>query len=369
VLFYWLIFLSFAAGAILYRVQGPQPAYAGPDWRTAPPSHFRSVAPVAVGLFLIVVIGLRFHVGGDWHNYEIAYDRIRIGSFGEALTRSKQEFGFVLINWVGAQFGWGIWFVNLLCAVPFSWGLVMLCRQQPNPWLALLVATPFLIVVVGMGFTRQAAAIGFLMIGIAEYIEKKSILRFVAYSMAGALFHRTVLVFVPIILLSAGRNKAISVLLAIFAVVIAYFTIYSTAVEAYAPGYLNGRYDAAGASVRVLMNILPALLLLATKDRMYRSREEKVVWKTFAILALLAGVALFAVSSSVIVDRLAMYLIPLQMFVLGRISLLFSKSGGSDVLWRALVIAYSAAVLFVWLNYGHFAGGWLPYRNYLTAPQ
>jgi hypothetical protein len=207
------------------------------------------------------------------------------------------------------------------------------------------------------------------MIGIAEYIEKKSILRFVAYSMAGALFHRTVLVFVPIILLSAGRNKAISVLLAIFAVVIAYFTIYSTAVEAYAPGYLNGRYDAAGASVRVLMNILPALLLLATKDRMYRSREEKVVWKTFAILALLAGVALFAVSSSVIVDRLAMYLIPLQMFVLGRISLLFSKSGGSDVLWRALVIAYSAAVLFVWLNYGHFAGGWLPYRNYLTAPQ
>ena len=50
-------------------------------------------------------------------------------------------------------------------AVPFTYGLFRICRQQPNPWLALVVATPFLIIVVGMGYTRQAAAMGFLMIG------------------------------------------------------------------------------------------------------------------------------------------------------------------------------------------------------------
>src|SRR5207248_2630423 len=142
-----------------------------------------------------------------------------------------------------------------------------------------------------MGFTRQGAALGFLMAGLADYIETRSLVRFAVYTLIGGLFHRTVLVFIPIILLAAGRNKVVSVLLALGAAVIGYFTIFTSSIEYYQTGYLNGRFDAAGAAVRVLMNVLPALLLLLTGDRLYRSREEKVVWKTFAILSVAAGAA------------------------------------------------------------------------------
>jgi hypothetical protein len=117
------------------------------------------------------------------------------------------------------------------------------------------------------------------------------------------------------------------------------------------------------------MNVLPALVLLLTKDRFYRSPREKMVWKTFAILALISAVALPLVSSSVIVDRLGMYLIPLQMFVLGRLPVIASPTGEPSMAWRFAVVAYSAAVLYVWLTYGHYSGGWLPYRSYLSPPQ
>jgi hypothetical protein len=187
-------------------------------------------------------------------------------------------------------------------------------------------------------------------------------------TVAGAFFHRTVLVFVPIIVIATGRSKFASAFLGLLAVVLIYFTVVSSSIEYYQQGYLEGRYDAAGATVRVLMNILPAIILLVAKDRFYRSAREKVVWKTFAILALISGVALMLITSSVIVDRLGMYLIPLQMFVLGRLPLVASPNGQPSVAWRGAVAAYSAAVLYVWLTYGHYSAGWLPYRSFLSSP-
>ncbi len=43
-------------------------------------------------------------------------------------------------------------------------GLVQFCRKQPLPWLALAVAAPFIIIVVGMGYTRQSVALGFILL-------------------------------------------------------------------------------------------------------------------------------------------------------------------------------------------------------------
>lgn len=359
---YWLMFAVFALAAFTFN----QPATAvasGGDPRV----QATSFAPIFAGLCLIAIVGLRYHVGGDWHNYELDFDLAHRQTLGELLSQRKEP-GYAVAMWLAAQLDVDLWLVNLVMAVPFCWGLIQLCRQQPNPWLALLVATPFLIIVIGMGFSRQAAALGFLMAGLALYIRTGSLGGFVLLAIGGSFFHRTVLVFVPIIIIATGRSKMMSAMLGLVAIVLIYFTVVSSSMEYYQQGYLQGRYDAAGANVRVLMNVLPALLLLLTKDRFYRSQREKTVWKTFAILSLMSGVALFVVTSSVIVDRLAMYLIPLQMFVLARIPIVAAQSPNPSIAWRALVVAYSAAVLYVWLTYGHYSGGWLPYRSYLSQP-
>ena len=359
---YWAMFALFALAALTFN-----PAVAGHP-RSPQPERSASLAPLIATLFLIVVVGLRFQVGGDWHNYEVDFARSQYDTLGSLLSGPKEP-GYALAVWLAAQLDAGLWLVNLILAIPFCWGLMQLCRQQPNPWLSLLVATPFLIIVIGMGFARQAAALGFLMAGLALFIRSGSLSGFVLLCIAGSLFHRTVLAFVPIIVMATGRTKLVSVLLCIVAAVLIYFTVFSNSIEYYSKGYLQNRFDAAGATVRITMNILPAILVLAARDRFYRSPREKMVWKTFAILALLSGIALALVSSSVVVDRLAMYLIPLQMFVLGRLPIVASTSSYSSVAWRMAVIAYSAVILLVWLNYGHYSGGWLPYRSYLSAPQ
>ena len=362
---YWGMFALFALAAFTFKEPVAAAAGQGPYRHELPRSS--TASPILAALFLIIVIGLRYRVGGDWHNYEVDFELAKQGSLGELLTRHKEP-AYTFATWLAVTLDLGLWLPNLVLAIPFCWGLLELCRQQPNPWLSLVVATPFLIIVVGMGFTRQAAALGFLMAGLATFIQTGSLSRFVLLTIAGSLFHRTVLVFIPIILIATGRSKVVSLLLGVLACVMIYFTVLSGSMEYYGRGYLAGRYDAAGAGVRVVMNILPAVVLLLAKDRFYRSPREKMVWKTFAILALVSGVALLLITSSVVVDRLAMYLIPLQMFVLGRFPLVASPDGRPSVTWQAAVVAYSAVVLYVWLTYGHYSGGWLPYRSYLSPP-
>ena len=60
------------------------------------------------------------------------------------------------------------------------------------------------------------------------------------------------------------------------------------------------------------------------------------------------------------VDRLSLYLIPLQLAVLPRVAYLFK----ARKLGRLLVMLYSAAVLFVWLNFAVHAEYWVPYQFY-----
>jgi hypothetical protein len=371
-LVYWLMFALFAAGALLHRPAEARaqtalpghPAVAAADPPSRPARHGPSLAPLLAGLLLLAIIGLRYEVGGDWYNYLAIYNGIARQDLGGAFAVSLQEPAYTLINWLAAQLGAGMWLVNLVCALPFVAGTVLLSRQQTNFWLALLVATPFLIIVVGMGYTRQASALGFLMIACAQLIRTRSMSRFVGWVIAGALFHQTVLVFVPVIMMTAAKNRQILFLLGLLTLVVGYYTILPSALDRYSQGYLRSELRAAGAAVRVVMNLVPAILLLFSGKRLYRSFEEQSVWRTFAIMAILAAVALPLVPSTSIVDRFSIYLIPLQMFVLARLPYTLAV-GGSGSMWRLLVVIYTAAVMFVWLNYAVNAAAWLPYHNYL----
>ncbi len=183
--------------------------------------------------------------------------------------------------------------------------------------------------------------------------------------LVGALFHRTVLIFIPVMLIGSAKTVLSRVALASLAIPVAYYALIRAALERYGAGYIQAELDAQGALVRVAMNFLPAVLLLLSGNRLFRSAEERNVWRTFALLAIAAAAALMLIQSSVIVDRLSMYLIPLQLFVFVRLADPTTSGAISSLTWRTLIIAYSALVLFVWLNFAANAWAWVPYRSYL----
>ncbi len=348
---YWILFTVCAAGALEYRRRN-RAFQGGP-------------LLVAAALFAAILIGLRYRVGGDWSTYIEIFQYFKYGKLSEILFLSDP--GYTLLNWLGHRVGADIWFVNLACALIFSWGLFRFAQAQPNPWLALVVAVPYLIIVVAMGYTRQAVAIGILLAALASFQHYGSVLRFAIYMVFAAAFHKSAIIILPFVALAvAQRNLLTTGAIGVFGAILFYIFLRSS-VDQLMTAYIESGYESQGAAVRVAMNIIPALLYLGLQRRFGLPPVQARLWRYLAMMALASVLMLFVIASTTAVDRLALYLIPLQLFVLSRVPYAFPVDGKPNGQVALLVIAYSAMVQFVWLNYAANKSAWVPYQFYPTA--
>jgi hypothetical protein len=97
------------------------------------------------------------------------------------------------------------------------------------------------------------------------------------------------------------------------------------------------------------------------------SSSERIIWTIIAGLAVLSVFGLVFSSSSVGVDRISLFLIPLQVFVYGNIPSLASFARRSRIAATLTIIAYSIMVQYVYFVHGSFSYTWLPYRNILIT--
>ena len=364
---YWLLFLVFAAGALWYsstHVAQPQPA----GTMASTPSHLRrsrgpgNRALIAAGLATALMIGLRFEVGTDWNSYDEIFEFISRDDLFRALGRT--DVGFALLNWIVGKADQDIWVVNLVCALLFMFGLVRFARHQPNPWLAIAAAVPYLVIGVGMGYSRQAVAIGLSMAGLVA-VSKGSFNRFVMWVLLGALFHRTAVILIPIVAIAYSRNRFQAVVVGLVGCLVGYYVLTSSqGLEHFQRVYVSRTYESEGAGIRLAMNLPPALIFLALSRRFTSNEIELRIWRNFAVIAVLSFVAYLFVTSNTALDRMALYIIPLQIFVFARLPNVFSSPTRPSGFLAVAVVAYSALVEFVWLNYSNNAQFWLPYQTY-----
>ena len=314
-----------------------------------------------VGVLLALLIGLRHEVGGDWRTYESHYLNMVGAPLSEVLEKSDP--GYYLLNWLSAQIGGGVYLVNLVCGALFSVGLAAFCRQQPRPWLALAVAVPYMVIVVEMGYSRQGVALGLAMLGMVG-LARKSNLQFVLCVALAATFHKSAVLLVPLAVLATPRGRLWTGLWVGITVGVLYYLLLADSVENLVTNYIDAEYQSEGAAVRIAMNALPAVLLLLLRKRFVWQLAERNLWLIMALLSLASVAWLLVSSSSTAVDRLALYLIPLQLFVFSRLPDLMGR-GRRVRNWVMAVVAYYAAVLFVWLNFGVHSVYWLPYQSWI----
>ncbi len=315
-----------------------------------------------VGAFLVVLmIGLRFEVGGDWGSYERMFSFAGYADFGRVMSRG--DTGYQFVNWFAQQVGGKFWLVNLICSAIFTWGLLTFARAQPLPWLAILVAVPYLIIVVAMGYTRQAAAIGIIMAGLALLARGGSTLRFALYVVVAALFHKTAIVVLPLVLLAVERNRLLNMLLTGAFFFLLYDVFLSSSTDRLLTHYIRQEYTAQGAAVRVAMGVIPGALFLYSSRRFGFPERERKTWRNFALAAFLFLFLLLLFPSSAAIDRLALYLAPLQIAILSRVPIAYRSKQVAPL----AIIFYSFAVQFVWLNYAAHAYAWVPYKSFLTG--
>ncbi len=340
---YWLLFL-FASGAVLGAHGGRQGRWW--VWWT-------------FGAVLLLVVGLRDHVGCDWLAYEFYLERAARSDFSELWALSDP--GYQLTNWISAQLGWGVYGNNVLCALIFTIGLFVFSRQQPLPWLAVAVAVPYLVIVVSMGYTRQAVALGFVFWALTA-LESRNLRRYLLLVALATLFHKTAVLMIPLGLFLFGRGWAARA----FAVVSVGLGLWAAFLADYQDtlweNYVQAAMISQGATIRVMMNVVPALVLLVFWNRWKAAFPQSRIWFWMA-LAAIACVPLLTQASTA-TDRIALYLTPLQVVVFSRLPVLATASATRNVLVAAIILGYGL-VLFVWLNFARHAYCWIPYQNHL----
>lgn len=325
--------------------------------------------PPALWFLMMVVlsifVGLRHRVGMDWNNYLIMIQRAYSGDVWESLSVAEPAYAIML--WFSADLNFGIYGANLIGAVFLMLGVSRLAKSTPNPWMALMVALPFLLVVIGMSANRQAIAIGILLWLVAGW-QRSSLIQRVAVILMAGLFHASAVFFLAFVALDLRVNFALKYLIAFaLAIVSLYILQQSGSFETYQASYIESEnaFASTGAMQHVMLNAGPALLLLTPRW----VREQLF---PFPLIRQMALVALMIIPLALILPtaagRLTLYFFPVSIFGLSALPLLF-RSSEERTFVSLLLSLFMVFVLWFWLSFANSSGAHLPYRNALFIPE
>jgi len=321
-------------------------------------------------LFLtyVFVIGFRHQVGGDWGTYIIAS-----GVFSERFNfldfNIRADYAYEFINWLSHELSLGVYGSNVFSAIIFTLALFYFCSMQPNKWMGIIISFPVIILILGMGFTRQGVAFSFILLSIISLIKKQQFYFFI-YIFLAVLFHKSSIIFTPMYLLSISYKKN-NIFQIVFFVIFSLFILYlvwsdfSHLFRTYVIGKLSnaaypGGLISKGGFIRAGLNIVPAILMIFFRNEITNNKVERKIFLlfSFASIGSLFSVQLY----SVVTDRIVLYISILQVFVFSRLNYIFKNDNTVKILNICIFLFYSL-VLYVWLNHGINSHAWIPYMN------
>lgn len=314
---------------------------------------------VFVFLMFAVLIGLRYEVGADWFNYEVIVGQISLEDLGTSL--SYGDPGFSLIAWIATRIGAETYGTNLFCGIALAAGLIAFCRRQDHVWLALAAAVPYLVIVVGMGYVRQGAAIAFVLVALSRF-ERGRFARSFAWLIVASFFHASAVIVAPLMALAMVRKRPILIIPGAIASVALFAFLLQGRIDGFYANYIEAEYDSSGAMIRLIMNAVPGILFIKYRKSFLATPQSRDLFLLFSILSLVLVVAVAVSPSTTLIDRIGLYLIPVQIYVFGNLASAMGLHGKGRFGLSVLTVGYYSAILFVWLNYATHAELWVPYR-------
>ena len=314
-----------------------------------------------VGVFYTLFIGLRYEVGADRWAYEDMYFTISsYSALKDALEYTEPSF--VIINWILGQYNAGVYWVNFVVSIIFVTGLVRFSKTTPLPFIALIAVTPYLVIAIGMSATRQSAAIGLVFHLMASWRQNLSY-KFILSALATS-FHASGIMSAIFVLHSINTPLWLRLLVYAGGSAIMYPILSATeSAQKYQQTYLEDNIVSSGALMHTLLNGVPALIYLIFWRQWHTRFGPNDLLTMFAILSILS---VFGVSiSSTGVDRLALYLSPIQMIVYGSLPYLFGASYKTQL--SVFIIILHIIIQYGWLAFANTAEPFLPYQNLIMS--
>jgi len=308
-------------------------------------------------LVLIIFIGLRYEVGGDWDQYKVVYKEI-LESFSILNIDIKNDYLYTLVAYFSSLIIEDVVFLNFILSIIFIFSLNYFIEKNSDYFLVLTGVIPIHITVVAMGFVRQAIAISFFLIAI-KYLTTNKNFKSLTSIIIGIGFHKTL---IPMIIVLFFSKKSINYYL-ITIILLTFLTYYFYNSFTRMFFYYSGggmHFLSYGALYRIIIPIFFSVIFLVFSNILSENSLEKEIYFYLSIFCILSFPFVFFYSS--MIDRLCFYFIPIQLFVLMRLKKLFKSQFNYFVVKLCIIIFY-ASVYFVWLNFSYYKFNWLPYKN------
>lgn len=314
-------------------------------------------------LLLVLFIGLRHRVSVDWNNYLIMILRAdTVEGMFDILRVSEPLYAILLIwgNWTG----FGIYAANLVTAIVVIAGLWRFARITPEPWLALMAALPYYLVVFAMGANRQAMAAGILMWLTAEWYNYGFVKRVFLVILAVG-FHFSALIYFFFIGWEVNANLKIKIfLLLVFGFIVFYILKSTGYLVYYGDNYLFGvdgeKLESSGALFHAALNAIPAsLYFIFPKYRKLLFPNALMRHLAFAAMVTLP----ISILASTAGSRISVYWYPVSIWVWSALPIVLVARSRPFV--RFATSAIMLAILAGWLTYANSAYWYQPYQNAL----
>jgi len=325
-------------------------------------SRPRLILLLVVALYCLM-IALRFQVGMDWNNYLRIYASRHAWPVPRIMAGPEPGFG--LLIWAAATLGGGMILVNAFAGLVFCLGFFAMARRCNEPLLAVVIATPLLVVPLAMSGTRQAIACGIIFLLFSNW-ERRSTLQRILFVLFASLFHFSAL-FVMVFVAVASNTSRLIRFAGTAVICVLVFIVISWVpdpIEKYSRLYISGPHaqNAQGAVDQVGLLALAGLIYFALRRRWIELNGENRLYDYLAAAALAAFP--FILISSVGAYRFALYFWPMAMYVFAGVPALIQSATGR-ALYRLLSVAASFALLIGWLMLANTSFAWMPYRNWL----
>lgn len=322
---------------------------------------------VSITWFFILInftlfLGFRHEIGPDWFSYVGYLNRASEFSFFDVFV--NKDPGYQLINYLSNKLGTGIYGVNLVGGLIFSLGLVIFCLKQSRPYLAITISFPYLYLIIGMGYTRQSIAIGLVMMAISHLKNSKTNYSIFLLLLASTM-HKSAVLMLPLFFLILDTNRYVKYFSGFIITIVAYALFLDNHVDELMYVYVESeRYDSSGAFIRLLMSLIPSCIFLLYRDRFHFAPLMNRLWTVISLLSLFLTVLLFFSNLSTAIDRVALYLLPIQIVIFSSLPNVFTNVKKYRVLIILTVIFYYLIILLVWFGLSSHASAWSPYVFY-----
>jgi hypothetical protein len=315
-------------------------------------------------LIIILFVGFRYGMN-DFFLYLDYFDKTKYQLLSDfKFNRNISSYGYDLLNWLISRLSLEFYVINVLCIVL---GVLSFhsFKNLPNKWILWVVVFHTGIMILSMGFVRQAFAVFFIILAI-NFLIKEKIFFFFLFTSLGFLFHKTSLIFFFLVFLYFEKFNykyfLIILTLIIFISVFELKTLYKLYNLYVEQSTLRGAGgESLGVYYRLPISIIVAVFFLIFKEQLSKNFIERKICIFFSYYVFL--LIPISIMSTTLADRMLLYSLPLSVITFCRFENIFKKKKEKFIINISIIFLHFI-FLFYWFMYSRTGIAWMKYNSY-----